>query len=292
MAHVTVEATGLQVPEGPTVLSAGRIAFVEQVGGRLSVFDGLRVSEYAATGGAPNATVAGSDGCLYVCQNGGTVGPWRSGQPLTPGIQRAAPDRSVDFLARTVEGLPLGTPNDLAFGPDGRLYFTDPAQPFDPFAPRPVGRLASLGPGEGDARLVIDVGGVYCNGLGFSARGELVWAESYPRTICRLSPGGQRLILSVLPEGHTPDGLAVAEDGRLFITTCESHGIDVLSPEGELLDFLPLDEDANPTNCCFDGSTLWVTDFGMDWQMGDHRSGRLWSVATDATGGVVFPGHL
>lgn len=293
MSGASVEAGGLQVPEGPTVLAPGVIAFVEQVGGRLSVFDGGAVRELAKTGGAPNATVSGSDGCLYVCQNGGMVGSWRSRHPQPPSIQRVDPDGAVTVVATTVEGAALGAPNDLVFGPDGRLYFTDPAQPFAPASPQPQGRIASIGAAEGDARLVADVGGVYCNGIAVTSGGALIWAESYTRAVYRLSPAGERHLMAVLPPRHTPDGLAVADDGRLFITTCESHGIDVLGPTGAAEGFIVLDDTANPTNCCFDGATLWVTDFGMAWETAaQHRSGRLWAVSTDATGGVSHRGTL
>ena len=47
-----VIATGLEVPEGPVVLPDGRIAFVEQVRGQVSVYDGTAVHCLAIVGGA------------------------------------------------------------------------------------------------------------------------------------------------------------------------------------------------------------------------------------------------
>jgi gluconolactonase len=231
----------------------------------------------------------------------------------------------------------LIAPNDLAFGPDGRLYFTDPAQPFDPAAPAPAGRLFALGAGaargeqaagreqqaagrgeqaagrgvqaagrgeQGAARrnhgdgpaaapaseLVADVGGVYCNGIGFTGDGRLLWVESYTRRVCTLEEGDRR-VLATLPPGHVPDGFAVATDGRIFIASCQSHGISVLAADGRYLGLIPLDADANPTNCCFHGSALWVTDFGMDWAT-RSGAGRLWRIETDAVGAPGFPGSL
>jgi gluconolactonase len=286
-----VVATGLFVPEGPTILADGRIAFVEQVAGRISVFDGRRVEPVAYTGGSPNATVAGAEGWLYACQNGGVVGGWRSAQPRTPGIQRCRPGGDVETLTTTVDGQPLGAPNDLVFGPDGALYFTDPAQPFDPARPRPAGRIAVLHPGRDEARTVLEVGGVYCNGIAFGVDDRLLWVESYTRAVCALVDGA-RSVLCVLPEGHIPDGFAVAADGRLFITGCGSHGIDIVGPDGSYAGFIPLDDDANPTNCCFRGAELWIADFGLDWERGDHSTGRLWRAETDATGAPVVRGRL
>ena len=54
------------------------------------------------------------------------------------------------MVATAVAGLALEGPNDLAFGPDGRLWFTDPRGAADPA--RTTGRAASSpstwGPGR------------------------------------------------------------------------------------------------------------------------------------------------
>ena len=68
-------ADGLGWPEGPTVLPDGRVVFVESYRSQLSVWSPDGVTRYAYTAGAPNSSVLGSDGAIYVCQNGGTVGP-------------------------------------------------------------------------------------------------------------------------------------------------------------------------------------------------------------------------
>jgi len=282
-----VVAGGLFVPEGPTVLPDGQIAFVEQVAGRISLYDGRLVQPAAHLGGSPNAAVVGADGWLYACQNGGVVGPWRSPQPRAPGIQRCRPSGDVETLTTTVDGQSLGAPNDLVFGPDGGLYFTDPAQPFNPAQPQRTGRIAVLRPGCDEARTVLDVAGVDCIGID----DHLLWAESYTRTMCALI-NGTRKVLCVLPEGHIPDGFAVAADGRLFIASCGSHGIDIVGPHGSYEGFIPLDAGANPTNCCFRGTELWITDSGVDWESGDHSSGRLWRTETGTTGAPVMQGRL
>jgi gluconolactonase len=280
-----VIATGLEVPEGPVVLPDGRIAFVEQVRGQVSVYDGTSVHCLAMVGGSANAVTLGLD-ALYAAQNGGVVGAWRSDDPRTPGIQRVYLDGRVEYVTTDVAGQPLLAPNDLCFGADGRLWFTDPGHPYDPLRRGANGRLIAIGRGRDE--IVADVGPVYCNGLAFGVDGRLVWVESSGRYVCRLGEGG-REVLCQLPENHVPDGLAVAADGRMFVATLTSTGITVVGPDGEVLDLIELDEAALPTNCCFDGSALWVTDFGRDYETVPGR-GRLWRMETDAVGAALATG--
>jgi gluconolactonase len=284
-----VVATGLHVPEGPVVLPDGRIAFVEQLLGRVSIYDGAAVSVLAEVGGAANAVTLGGD-ALYAAQNGGVVGAWRSTDPRQPGIQRVRLDGRVESVTTEVAGAPLLAPNDLVFGPDGRLWFTDPGHAFDPVVRGAAGRIIAIGPDDRSGEIVAEVGPSYCNGLAFGADRRLVWVESYERAVCRLGPDGRRPLCQ-LPEEHVPDGLAVAEDGGLFIATLSSKGITVLSPDGQLLDLITLDGTARPANCCFDGSALWVTDFGRDHER-IAGSGRLWRVETDAVGLALFTGTV
>ena len=287
-----VIASGLLVPEGPALISEGMVCFTEQMRGAISMFNGTQVEIVAMTGGAPNAVILGSDECLYVCQNGGAVGSLRAPEQRTPGIQRVSVDGSVETIATSVAGRPSVTPNDLVFGADGRLYFTDPAQPYDEFAKLDTGRICALDSTPGSpGEEILHVGPVYCNGIGFDQGGRLIWVESYTRFVCTLDGSGERSVLCQLPKGHIPDGFAVAEDGRIFIATCGSHGISVVSSEGEFLELIYLDDSADPTNCCFDGSALWITDFGMDFERCPD-GGRLWRIETDAVGAPVHYGEI
>lgn len=275
-----IMATGLEVPEGPALLPDGRIAFVQQVLGMVSAFDGTGVSTISVGPGAPNSVTYGSDGFLYAAQNGGVVDEWRAEIPATPSIERISLAGEITTVAREVAGVALQAPNDLVFGPDGRLYFTDPSEPYDPTTPRAINRLFALGDDGGE--VLIELAPSYINGLAFTPDERLVWVETYTRAVCVLDEG-KRVVLCTLPEGHLPDGLAIAADGRLFIATAISHGITIVSPAGEVLDHLLLDDQALATNGCFVGSDLWVTDFGVGFRPGNKR-GRLWRVETDAIG--------
>ena len=60
-------------------------------------------------------------------------------------------------LRAVVAGVALGRPNDLAFGPDGRLWFTDPNGPDDPARNTEPGRIFVLDVETGRGELVIEL---------------------------------------------------------------------------------------------------------------------------------------
>ncbi len=293
MPEAEVLAEGLAHPEGPDVLPGGRVVFVESFRGQISSWsedEGVR--SYAEVGGAPNACMVGDDG-LYVTQNGGVLGSWRSPQPVRPSIQRVSPDGAVEIVASSAGGDPLVAPNDLTFGPDGSLYFTDPGH-WDVDHPDP-GRIGVIEE-WGRAEKLEDVGPTYPNGIAVEADGSIVWVESYTRRVSRRRPGGSIEILVTLPKGHIPDGLKVAEDGNLYVTTITSGGVDVISPDGELLGLI--ETGGEPQNCVFAGSQLYVTDFGLVSQFGDEglrlgaAAGRLLRVDAGVRGMPLFRGAL
>jgi gluconolactonase len=273
-------AKGLGFTEGPVVLPDGRVAFCDQFAGGLYIYDGTGVRFFAKTGGSPNGATLGSDGCLYVAQNGGVVGDWHAAQASSPCIQRVHLDGTVETVCTEVAGHALLAPNDICFGPDGRLYFTDPAHTYDPKNRSEDGRIYAVA-ASGHGELVIRLKPVYNNGLGFRRDGKLMWVESYPREV-HLLDNGRNVLVCTLPPNHVPDGFAFAEDGRMFIATVFSHGVTVLGPDGKYLNHVKLADDSCPTNCAFQGNVLWVTDPG-DF-VNTPGDARLWRVETDAQG--------
>lgn len=275
MTSREIVATGLSVPEGPVVLDDGRVAFVEQFIGAVSIYDGREVGVLYVGAGALNSVTLGPDGALYAAQNGGVVGAWRAPTPAIPAIERISLASERSIVTTEIAGIPLRAPNDLVFGPDGRLYLTDPGEAYDPRRPVETNRLFSWDGSTGE--VIIELPPSYTNGLVFGLDDSLIWTESYHRTVCVLDNGSRRVICEL---DHVPDGLACAADGRLYVSTVDSHGVTVLAPDGEILDHLFLDDLALPTNCCFDGEVLWVTDFGVGYE---HSStGRLWRIEIDS----------
>jgi gluconolactonase len=289
---VTKLADGLGWPEGPSPLADGRLIFVETYRSQVSVYEeGRGVSQFAYVGGGPNAVLAATDGCCYVTQNGGVIGPWRAKDQRPPCIQRITPEGKVEILATEIDGHRLRAPNDLAFGPDGVLYFTDPGGPFDPVNRPDRSRLFAMNP-NGTGRLLEELEPVYANGIVVEADGSIVWVESYTGAVNRRGTDGRIAQLCILPEKGKPDGLKVAANGDLYITALIAEGIDIVSPDGGYKHLLSVGR--VPTNCVFVGNTLYVTDGGhLGLSAEPDMAGVLWQVDLDDVGGMpLFPGGI
>lgn len=289
MAELEVLVEGLASPEGPDVLPDGRVIFVETFHCRVSAWDretGLQ--PYADVGGAPNACMLGTDG-VYVAQNGRTAGPWRSPRPTAASIQRIGPDGIVEVVVDGAGGRPLVGPNDLSFGPDGRLYFTDSGL-FD--AEHPDQGAICVVESRGSAAILEEVGPAFPNGIIAEPDGSIVWNESFTRRVRRRRPDGTVELLATLPEDRIPDGMKLAADGRIYVTGVSSGGIDVLAPDGEQLAFL---ETGVPLNCVFDGDQLLITDYG-EWseeaERGEVAPGRLMRLDVGVAGLPLFRGSV
>src|SRR5215467_13083241 len=267
----------------------GRVVLCDGNTGELLAYQDGDVSTYARTGGSPWGTVLGSDGSIYVTQ-GGNV-PGSGDTSAISGIQRVSPDGTVELLFSEVAGYKLYGPNDLAFGPDGRLYFTESGSEQDfRFDVRAPGRLFAASPG-GEGEMLFERRDVYPNGIAFDAQGRLYWTESMVHRVCRLDDAGQPETFCQLSDEHVPDGMAFAADGRLFVATTVSLGVTVISAEGDVLQEIRLGEHA--TNCIFDGPALYVTATREPDIEASARTGTFWRVDTDAPGGLdLIPGQL
>jgi gluconolactonase len=280
-------ASGLGFPEGPAIIPDGRIVLCDGNTGELLAYQEGRVTRFAHTGGSPWGTVPGSDGAVYVTQ-GGNV-PGSGDTSALSGIQRVRTDGTVELLFSELAGYQLYGPNDLAFGPDGRLYFTESGSEQDfRFDVRSPGRLFAVG-ASGTGEMLLERPDVYPNGIAFDAQERLYWTESMAHRICRLDDG-EPVTFCQLSENHVPDGMAFAADGRLFVATTISGGVTIVSPDGQVLDEIHLGEHA--TNCMFDGSALYVTATKVPDIEASQRTGTFWRVETDTTGLDLIPGHL
>jgi gluconolactonase len=272
-------ATGLRFPEGPIAMPDGSIIVTEIASGCITRIapNGEKI-KVAETGGGPNGLAIGPDGYLYCCNNGGFN--WAdTGGYLTPhGI---ADDYSggrierINIATGTVEilyksgdfGCTLRGPNDIVFDAHGGFWFTDYGK-LD-YAKRChdiVGIFYGKTDGSHLEEVIFPLNNP--NGIGLSPDGKTLYAaETYT---CRLmkfnitapgkvapdaGPGGPGIPL-YRPAGYKFfDSLAVEECGNICVATIGESGISVISPVGELVEFMPT-PDIFTTNICWGGDDM------------------------------------
>ncbi|MCH7699985.1 MAG: SMP-30/gluconolactonase/LRE family protein [Chloroflexi bacterium] len=279
MPSLNVVASDLGFTEGPVWTADGRLLVTSISHGVIYVVDGDTTSVLAETGGGPNGMAEAADGTLYLTQNGGLYGIGdKSSNQATPGIQSIVGD-SVRYLA---EG--LDAPNDCCFGPDGRLYFTDPRGSAELTNQQP-GRVYAMA--TDGAPVLLAEGPAFTNGIGFGPDPSLLYVSETsgqrvlvypmrdgdlgePREFCRTDPG-------------FPDGFCFDVNGRLYVATTLGAQIQLIDTDGRCIDRLECGEGSMPTNCCFggpDGKTLFVTE---------SQGGRVLSFDLDVQGLPLFP---
>jgi|tagenome__1003787_1003787.scaffolds.fasta_scaffold20978505_3 gluconolactonase len=179
------------------------------------------------------------------------------------------------LIAERFAGKKLNSPNDLAVGPDGAIWFTDPPYGLEgiedsPLKEQSASRVYRLGP---DGKVTAIESQIHFpNGIAFSADGRTLYvSNSDPKEAIILawdvSPGGnvtrRRIFKDMTALAATglpglPDGMTVDERGNLWATG--PGGIHVLTPQGRELGLIATG--AAISNCAFggpDGRTLFMT---------------------------------
>jgi gluconolactonase len=295
---VAIVATRVGVVEGP-VWHDDRLWFTRldgdgNVGAVLRLDDGA-VSTAVITGGGANGLAVDGDGTLYVANDGGHE------HALPSAIQRVVGD-GVETVADAVDGQPFRHCNDLCFGPDGWIWFTDSGEPYrDSVAllaagapPEKPGLVCRLDLATGAVE-VVDASLYMPNGLAFSPADDLLYVADtvahritvFPYRDGALGPAERTIAI----DGN-PDGMCLDVDGRLYVATATGGEIHVLTPDGELQRRIGWAEGAIPLNCCFggqDGTTLYVTDAGGMPNVArdpaaDHDDERILAITLDVPG--------
>jgi len=272
--------TGLQFPEGPVAMPDGSVILTELFASRITRVapDGTKTT-IAEIDGSPNGLAVGPDGALYLCNNGNAFTPLNMGGLLYPGpfdeskyiggrIQR------VDIATGAVTDLythcgttALRAPNDIVFDKQGGFYFTDHGTRSERSADR-TGIYYAKPDGSFIEEVAFPTDGP--NGIGLSPDEKTVyWAEThtgrvYQRAITspgKLAPPDASTVLCGLPGYQLLDSLAVDGDGNVCVATIVNGGITVISPQGEVLQHIAVD-DRITTNICFGGpdyQTAYIT---------------------------------
>jgi sugar lactone lactonase YvrE len=82
-----------------------------------------------------------------------------------------------------------------------------------------------------------------------------------------------------LRERHFPDGFCIGADGTLYVASTYAHCVTVIE-RGRVVERL-MCGDGMPTNCCFAGDDLYVTE---------SRRGTLWRFALGKPGLALHAG--
>ncbi len=260
-----VVAEGLEFPEGPVYVGADDLYVTEIRGGRVSRFREGSLEGRWETGGGPNGATLGSSGTLYVANNGGyrvSEGvAERVDDSVSGRIQRIGPDGGVGDVAVDLPGSGPHSPNDLCFGPDGLLYFTDPR--WDDFGPHNPGAVHRTDL-EGRVERLADVA-MFPNGIAFGRDERLYVAETVTKKILVYdwTPDGLGAprTFCELPKG-LPDGFCFDCEGSLIVCGSMEDTICIFDESGSLVDRFDAPEGSHPTNCCIGGGRLWVTYSG------------------------------
>lgn len=276
-ARIEKIAEGFTWAEGPTWVREGNYLLFTDVpentlyrwteGDRISVF--LKPSGLA--GPVPDTLrEAGANG-LYA-EPAGTVVLADSGTRV---VARLDPKTKLKAtLAATYEGKKFNSPNDVVRRSDGAVFFTDPPYGLKGLDESPVKELKFNGvyriDTDGSVHL-LDDGLSFPNGIALSPDERTLYvSNSDPKRPVWMAysldaqgdVAGKRVFADasdLLGEGvpGLPDGMAVAEDGRLFASA--PGGVLVFDADGKRLG--RIETGVAISNCAFgdDGKTLYMS---------------------------------
>jgi gluconolactonase len=273
-------ATNIAFTEGPAVDVDGTVYFSDIENNRILKLspDGKR-SLFREPSRRTNGQTFDREGRLLHCE-GAEFGPGGGRRVARTNLASG----QYEVLTDKYEGLRYNSPNDICVDGRGQIYFTDPC-----YGDRSQMEMSI----EGVYRIDLDGRVVRIleqptvdrpNGLAVTQDGKRMYlVDSCPtpggnRKIWSFdlddqgNPHAQRLVYDFAP-GRGGDGMRLDVEGNLYVaagvfrprhtneTADVPPGVYIISPQGELLGRIPIDEDVI-TNLAFggkDGRTLYVT---------------------------------
>lgn len=281
--------------EGPSWDPAGYLYYVGR--NQVSRFDTHgKVDTFRNDAPGANGSLVDPQGRVLVCEAGSRR------------VTRTEKDGSLTVLADNYAGKKLNSPNDLALDSKGRIYFTDPRygrmdnlEIQDESGKFVEGVYRVDAPGKITRIITHEV--ERPNGILVSPDDRYLYiADNYnnreggARKLYRfdLKPDGaivpdSRKLIFDWKTGRGPDGFKIDRQGRFYVAAGRNRasrfetadefkgGVYILSPAGELIEFVPFEKDET-TNCAFGGpdlKTLFVTAGGQLWSVRVSTPGRI-----------------
>jgi gluconolactonase len=298
------------LPEGAKPVSLGNVGAGEgpawHPSRNLYFTGGNRISRRDSTGqtsifrepsGGANGLLFDLQGRLVVCEAGNRR------------VTRTESDGKITVLTEQYEGKKFNSPNDLTLDSKGRIYFTDPRYGkrdtmeirdargelvegvYRIDAPGQVTRIITHETSRPNGILVsLDDKHLYVadNNNNVVGGARQLWRFDL-KSDGTIEPASRKLIFD-WGNARGPDGLKMDQQGRLYVaaglnTANPPHeftdkykgGIYILSPQGELVSFVPIPTD-EVTNCAFGGEdlkTLFITAGGTLWSLPVNTPGRV-----------------
>jgi gluconolactonase len=262
-------ATTVAFTEGPTVDADGNVYFSEQRGQRIyRLAPSGALSTFRENSNGANGLIFDSEWRLLACE----------ASREKPRVTRTdLKTNKLEVLADSYEGQPLSSPNDVTIDGKGRIYFTDQGR-------RGNSAVYRIDPDGKVTRILAAPGVQTPNGIVISPDDRTLYlvesngADGGARMIRAydLQPDGtpvnMRMFYNFYP-GRSADGMTIDSEGNIYAaaglhrtrgtseTLDTKPGIHVISPKGQLLEYIPIPEDT-VTNCAFGGpdmKTLYVT---------------------------------
>ena len=269
---------GYKLVEAPRADATGACVFSDVLGGGVYRWspDGTVVTLVPKRRGV-GGHVPHADGGLVV--SGRDVAHVRDGATR---VLLPAPDGVLGF-------------NDLTTDADGRVYVGSLRSPaFDAGAPRIPGEVHRIDLDGTTSVLYGDV--AFANGIGFAPDGRTLYHSNYSEghvIAHTIAAGGAtaRRIFATLSRGN-PDGLAVDEQGAVWVACGDAGGLARFAPDGTLDTFVPVPAPF-VASCCFGGPDrrdLFVATMGNTEDT--TRGGTLFRARVDVAGVVAAPARV